>query len=417
VEEAVNACQAWAEEFSKKDFKQKLPAVLRAGGILNRQRLSDAALALCEMWLKNLGKKKNGWRTPLLREKGIALLNAQKWDEARECLEEALNKRKPNLFLQNCIAATWLGARKLNKAIAIYSKTREAAKKLNPSEQLEIRNNDLGHAFLLAQQPDKALPCFEEDLKLFEKARDKTHRLRAHFLIGNLFRRQLRDFNAAVKHYQAAAELAKDTKDNDWLMRIYNGLAGTYLDRAHADTGAKAQNHCAQALSFFEESLALCQYMKRQSHLLDFETAAILLNIGTVHREMGNFARGRDTFQTILKVFESKPAKSPQEFGRLCETYIALADCLSAEQKFAEMEEPLRRAWKIAKESRELLEHRLVIQLLWAEVARAKKDTGELREHLDQIEHLRAKYKINPTPMAEKRITYLKKSSCQKPSL
>jgi len=193
-------------------------------------------------------------------------------------------------------------------------------------------------------------------------------------------------------------------------MRICNGLAGTYLDRAHETAGPKAQNNYTQALKFFEESLALCRHLKKNPNELDLETAVIHLNMGMVHREMGNFGRAADIFKTILAVLEAKPNHSAQEKSELCETCIALADCFSGEQKFAEMEQPLKKAWRIAKDSRELLEHRLAIQLLWAEVAKAKKDAGELRQHLDQITHLQSKYKINPTPMAKKRIEELKKT-------
>ncbi len=412
VEEASQAYQHLTKLFAKKDFKNRLSVVMHWIKMLNRNRNSTKALQLCDRWLPKIPKMEKGWQAAFLREKGIALLNQQKWDLARECLEKALQiigahkkRLKEQLLLKNTIAATWLHERQLKKAIAIYSETRKRAASLSNDEKLEVLNNDLGHAYLLNQESTKALRCFEEDLKWFEAADDKTRLLRCHFLMGNLFRRQLRDFNAAVKHYQTAAELAKDTKDNDWLMRVYNGLAGAYLDRS---LKGKAQNDLAQALRFFEESLALCRYVKRDQRLLDFETAAILLNIGTVQSEMGNFTKAADTFQTILKIFESKPDKTVQEFGRLSETYIALAECRLHEKNYLGMEEPLKKAWPIAKNTRELLEHRLAIQLLWAEVAHFKKDTNVLRGHLDYIDQLQTKYKVNPTPMAKKRIEELK---------
>ncbi|OGQ04783.1 MAG: hypothetical protein A3F82_07980 [Deltaproteobacteria bacterium RIFCSPLOWO2_12_FULL_44_12] len=338
------------------------------------------------------------------------LVRLKKFDEALHLVNKQIAKSdKNNFLLQNMRARILLDEGKIKEATAIYKKTRET----------EMRNNDLGYTYLLAQDGTQALRSLKEELSFAQKEKDKAGQLRCHYFLGDVCRKCLREFDEAIKQYQMSANLAKDIKDADWLMRIYNGLAATYLDRAQETGGpglqssSGGQNVYKQALRYFEESLALCQYLKKEDSELDFETAAIYLNIGTVQRELGNFLKARDAFQTILTVLERKSKKSRLDEGRLCETYIALADCLFAEKKFQEMSEPLNKAWRIAKNSKDLLEHQWGIQLLLAEMFQEMRNFSQFKEHLTLAERLQAQHKINPTPFAKKRLEELKKLAPQ----
>ncbi|MDO8527485.1 MAG: protein kinase [Deltaproteobacteria bacterium] len=410
-QEALETRRAQLESVARKSTPKKLGVVLPILRLLNRLRLWDEAEKLSQTWIKKCGTNKDA-RSTLLHEKGLAFLGNRQPTKARECLEKAFaivvgdkTRLKEQLLIENTIARTWLEERKMDKAIALYQKTRTAAKKLKAKERLEVTNNDLGYAFLIRQDSISALQYLEEDLELYEKAGDKTRLLRCHYFLAGVLRRLKKDFDGAIKHYQKSLKLAEDLKDNDWMMRIYNGFAATYLDRAE-ETGG--ENAYKQALKYFEESLALCRFLQADSSQLDAETAAIYLNIGMVHRELGNFSRAMDAYKTIITVLEAKNRKQPGDLNRLCETYIATADCFSAGKKFAEMEAPLKKAWALAKDSKDLLELQLATQILWAEFSKATNDTKEFKKHLDLVEKLQTENHIHPTPMAKKKIEALK---------
>lgn len=393
-------------------WAKQLEVVIHTARLLKNHLRFDRAHCLLDDWLEKLPKTKTyaRWRAALLRQKGLVQLRENKPKAARQTLEVALaavaklpGQPKDTILIENTIAKSWLDEGKIDRAIAIYRQTREAGKKF------QVENNDLGYAYLLAQKREKAMACLTEDSKLLEKAEDKTRWLRSFFLLGSAERKLMRDYPAAIKHYQRCAELARALRDPDWRMRALNGMAATYLDSAHADGHPKKkENAFRQALAFFEESLAICRQLKKDLSNLDFETAAIHLNMATCHQEMGNFVKAADELNTIITVLEAKPKKESREWARLCEAYVALADNCSLQNRHAEMGGPIKKAWTIAKAQENLLEHQLALQILWAEWAQATDHRDQLKKHLGLAEKIRDRHHIQPTPLAKQRLEKLK---------
>lgn len=413
-EEALEARKEEMALLAKETLPKKFDVAIHSLRLLKNLRQFEEAHQRVQEWLKKVpaGPNYKGWRAAFLREQGLLFLAENQFQKARGHFEEALStiakvkgRLKEKLILENMIARTWLDARAIDQAIAIYQRTREAAKSLKGDLAKEVLNNDLGYAYLL-NQDSQALRYLEEDLKILKQAGDKIRLLRCHFLLGSASRKLSRNFSKAVQQYQKSLELAKDIKDYDWQMRALNGLAATYLDNAHEKGGTLAYQ---QALRHFEESLALLGHLKKDLSVLDSETAAIYLNIATCHQEMGNFSKAYDIFQMILTVLERKSYKESRDFVHLCETYIALSDNLACQGKYKEMEGPIQKAWAIAKSSKSLLEHQLALQILWAEWAKAANNFGELKNHLGLAEELQTKYHIQPTPLAKKRLEELKR--------
>lgn len=413
-EEAVRSYQKLLVELPPNRLSKKLEVILQMSRLYKNMGAFESAQRFLDDWLSQIpdSAKHAPGRAALLRQKGMIFLHQNRIPTARDCLQQAFSilepirgQQKEKLILENTVARTFLDERRLDQAMAIYQQTRQQAQKLKPEEQREVLNNDLGYVYLLKQRNREAISFLNEDLKLFEKSKERHHLIRCHFLLGSAHRKLERDFAEASGHYQRSAELAKDMKDPDWRMRALNGLAAVYLDSAHAQGGVQS---CRQALRHLEESLALCHHLKKDLATLDFETAAILLNMASCHQEMGNFVKANDILQTIITVLERKKGKESREWGRLCETYITLADNYALQKKYEEMLEPIQKGWGVAKTHAALLEHQFAVQLLWAEWAQATHRLSELKNHLGLAEKIRHKYHIQPTPLAKQRLEKLK---------
>ncbi|MBI4124795.1 MAG: protein kinase [Deltaproteobacteria bacterium] len=415
LEEALDAREGQLKNLAQGTVSQKLEVILHMLHLLGGLRSFAKARRMADTWLKKNPKRPgyNIWRAKLLRAKGTIFSREHKMNEARKCFESALEtlaatrgNLKERLILENNIANTWLDERKTDRAVEIYKKTREEAAKLKPSEAKEVTNNELGNAYRLNQEGEKAIRCLEEDLKFYEQIGDKAKLMRCYYHLGGTHRMLTRRFSEAVKCYQMCAGLARDMKNYDSQMRALNGLASTYLDRAHGKRDANTYN---QALRYYQESLALCRHVNKDLSKLDIETAAIYSNIGMLQLETGNFVKAYDSFNTILTVLERKPQKGNSEWNRLCVTYTALADSLKAQKKYAEMEAMVKKAWSISSGSKLLLEHQVVSQILWGELALATRNLNELKEHFKIAEALVTKYHIRPTPVATERLDILKR--------
>ena len=309
ISEALENRKEQLSLLTKAPLPQRLTVVLHTIKLCDKLRFRSEALEWIKKYETQTCRSKNliGWQAALLREKGLLFSHEHKLREARSCFAKALkliskskNRLKEQIILKNTIGKTWLDERKIDKAIAIYKATRRASEKLDPKESSEIVNNDLGYCYLIAEQPKLAEETLRIDLAGLKNSGNKMRLTRCHFLLATCLRRLTRNFDEAVKHYQSAAGFARDHKDYDWLMRIYNGLAATYLDRAQKKSD---QNLYKQALHYFQESLAFCQFIKQKEHNLDFETAVIYLNLGNVYKDIGNFSKARDFFNTFRRAF------------------------------------------------------------------------------------------------------------------
>lgn len=372
--------------------------------LLNRLRRFEESLAMNKEWQKKIARG-NKKRLPFfLKEEGETRLLQNEMPAARERFEKALRfmERSKNLAaqktaLQNLIARTYLGERRLEKAIEIFKKTRAAG---------GLANNDLGYCYLLNGQAAQAEGALKEEAAFYQRTGDAKNRMRTFYLLGETMRRLKRDFNQALQYYQRCEKLARDLRDPERLMRAYHGLAATYLDRAQ---GGDQKQAYPQALKYFEQSLALALRLRRDASELDAQTAAIYLSIGMVQQELGHLEKAKDAYQTIIAVLEPKPKKQKAEWVRLCEAYLALADARVMEKKWKEAQTFLRKAAAITAGAKELKEHTFGIHLTRARISSQQKKWPEARRHFTAAEKLRHQFQIEPTPTSRRYLEELKR--------
>ena len=369
----------------------------------------DDVLTLCH---SERSEESRVFADPLfLREVALAHLRKNEIGKARTLLEKTLRNLKPAekhlkecLILQNDIAHTLVLEQHYPAAIDIYRETRRLAKNLAPRAREEIRNNDLGYTFFCQQQWTDAKKTLSEDAAFLTQVQDRPRLARIHFLLGAT-ERLLRNYNAALLHYQECAELGKKLHDADTLMRAYNGLAGTYLDRGeNGDFKTTRQ----QALKYFEQSLALCQHLKGDPAKVNAETAILYTNIGSIRVELGQYQQAIDAFQTVLTVLQKKP--DPTEADRLCivSAYAELGEAHRQTRNTKDAEKNLHAGVDLAKQEPVLWEHLFGLYLNWAQLKSDQSSLKEAAHFLQEAEHCVSTHPFTPTPLAQKRLKNLR---------
>ena len=324
--------------------------------------------------------------------KALGELHHQQGDykTARKHYEKALQETPEAPELQNLIAKTLLDERRLPEAVEIYQQTRKHGK--------DISNNDLGYALLSQQKLNEATIVLKEDVAFFTEKEDRLKLARSYFLLGETLR-GARQFDAAITQYHHCEQIARKGKDPNLLLRAYNGMGATYLDRAEEKKSTQSYN---QALRYFEQALALCQHCKGDLNYLHAETAAIFINIATIHYELGNFNQARDQFQTVISVFGKRTELRRIEWAYLCLAHFMMADILRQEKNWTTAESHLNEAQAIVNKTPGLEEHQFGIHLIYARLAKDRGQGGAKNMHLAQAQHLMKEKKIPPTPLAQK---------------
>ena len=182
-------------------------------------------------------------------------------------------------------------------------------------------------------------------------------------------------------------------------MRTYNGMGATYLDRAEEKHSEQAYT---QSLKYFERALALCQHCKGDLTRLHTETAAIYVNIATIHYEMKHSTQSRDLFEKVAHVLEKRESPRRMEWAYLCLAHFMLADIYRQQKNFETAEALLKKAQSVVNKTPGLDEHQFGIHLIYA---RLKRDLGEkdaMSVHLAQAQHIMKEKSIPPTPFAQR---------------
>lgn len=374
----------------------------------------DEAITLLNRWIRK-GKWEEteaGLQALLRHKKGLAYLKKNDTKAARKILKEALKQITPHkhrhlwIAIQNTLASVMLHDREPKEGLAIFQKTAQLAHALTTEEQEEIKNNEISLAYLKLGRYQEAEEQLQQDLKQFTQTNDRVVLSRLHYLMGET-KRQLRQFDNAISHFNQSIELSRKTKDADRLMRSYNGMAAVYLDRGQSEGHKTAYD---QALKYFQLSLALCQHLRGDMAQVNTEIATLYTNIGIIQVELGKYKQAMDTYHTLLTVLEKKEKLSLLDRHCLTASHLELGECYSHEGSWLEAEEHLRQAEEYATQSPVLWEPLFGIYLNWAQLKRDQGEFAEIGSFLEKANRCLKKKKFAPTPLAQKRLNELRNS-------
>ncbi|EKD51227.1 MAG: multi-sensor signal transduction multi-kinase [uncultured bacterium] len=233
----------------------------------------------------------------LLEKKGQALLHQLQLEKAKTYFDTGLKHavksdkyKVQELRFQNDLGLieTILGHK--NEAIAIFKKTRDAAKQLPPEKQPNITNNDLGHVYLSLKQSEDATKYLTEDIELFTPLTNKEPLARALYSFAELLAGQ-KNFDGAIAASEKCAKLCRDSNNHPLLLRVYNGLGNTYL----------LLEDFEQAIKNYQKAIEIAVRLNELT-----SKAALLYNQGVIYRKDKNSALALRRFLMAKQVLENK---------------------------------------------------------------------------------------------------------------
>jgi tetratricopeptide (TPR) repeat protein len=343
------------------DYAQALEALGRVEKILSgmKDRLEnmhlqvDALLRIGGVYLKmgEIDKSRGSLSAAL------ALLHYLKGDRVRELVAENLH------------GAILVQEGKIEEARALFERTRTRWEtELSAEECSRVTNNDLGVVCLMEHRYAEALKYLRRDLELHQALGDRLLLARTHYNVGQAHL-GLKDFTAAVEHYQLSANLAQALKNTELLLRAYNGLGNAYNLMGRAD----------DAVSFYERGLDLCERTgDLRSH------AAIEVNIGIIEASRGDYERAQRRLEPAIAFLKALKNRFAIDRQVLVRALLEEGDVSLKCKSWKPAEDALREALRISEEddSKPL---RFWILYTLAELHREKGDVAEFRKLLPEI--------------------------------
>ncbi|HEX5037575.1 MAG TPA: sigma 54-interacting transcriptional regulator [bacterium] len=343
------------------DYAQALEAFGRVEQILSgmKDRLEnmhlqvDALLRIGGVYLK-MGEieKSRGSLSAAL-----ALLHYLKGDRVRE------------LVAENLRGAILVQEGKIEEARALFERTRTRWEtELSAEECSRVTNNDLGVVCLMEHRYAEALKYLRRDLELHQALGDRLLLARTHYNVGQAHL-GVKDFTAAVEHYQLSANLAQALKHTELLLRAYNGLGNACNLMGRAD----------DAVSFYERGLDLCERTgDLRSH------AAIEVNIGIIEASRGDYESAQRRLEPAIAFLKALKNRFAIDRQVLVRALLEEGDVSLKRKSWKPAEDALREALRISEEddSKPL---RFWILYTLAELHREKGDVSEFRKLLPEI--------------------------------
>jgi serine/threonine protein kinase len=205
-----------------------------------------------------------------------------------------------DILIQNHRANVMMRSGQLEEAERIFRANRiKWETELSDDEKEKVTNNLLVDVLIIKGKYDEALDCIEKDISFFENKKQDFSLARSHYLIGDIFYRQmLNETNPDKKDYfkihaieglSQCLDLAKGIDSKDLMLRSYNGIGNLYFQ----------DQEFKLALEYYERALAIARQKE------DFYTACfIALNLGNIHRQLNSLQDAYSYLTYTLNILE-----------------------------------------------------------------------------------------------------------------
>ncbi|MFO1463995.1 MAG: sigma 54-interacting transcriptional regulator [bacterium] len=349
---------------------------LRRAEALARQARLDAALELLTDLEERLPRvferpQRLFERARLLEARGWVYVKQNRFQEAREDFASGLSLLREcevpaaalELRLKNFVAFLDLREGRFAEAIAAFEATAAQAEGLPPAERQRVTNNELANAYLAAGRVPEGIARLKLDFEFFATHANPSFRMKVAYHLGEAYLR-VKDYPAAADSYLQVAELAREERHWEYLIRAYNGLGNV----------RSLQKRLNESLDYYQRSLALAEYQRDfmsaatvaqnrgvllselgrlEEAIHDLELSKRLvgkihpsshtrnlmaratLELGEVYRKQGDFAKARASYTEALNRAEEDPNLKPFRFY----PNAALATLALAEDDFAAFRE------------------------------------------------------------------------------
>ncbi|XP_077297886.1 tonsoku-like protein [Arctopsyche grandis] len=195
------------------------------------------------------------------------------------------------------------------------------SKALNSSNRKHLAEicTELGDFYNKKSEYEKALSEYKHGASVYAELKMKLENARSHRMIGEMYM-LLAEFEKALKHEEIYLTLVKELNNKLEEQRALATLGRTYLLQGQSQDNSKESMKLFRlAERSFVKSLTLCESLKGKisnQELLDMK-GRLLLNIGVVSEQLGDFDKAIDFFQKTINI-----CKSQDLYDLLTQCYI-----------------------------------------------------------------------------------------------
>lgn len=318
------------------------------------------------------------------RYRGACLIEAGDYEAAREELRLALDyfEHRPAstvdaLICRNFLAFTQLRLGRVQEAIEQYEAVNCDWQKLPPGQKGEVRNLDLGSAYLQAGRIQDALIRLKTELELIRQEGCTESRGQAHHELTCLYNlaqahQQIQQYTEAEPVYEQVLQKARVLADAPMLLRAHNGLGNL---KRQSDAWREAIQHYAEAI---EVALAIQDLSS---------AAAILQNRGALSGKHGLYHDALNDLKAALRYLEEIKTKYPYEKTLLVRTYTEMGEIHAARGQREEARAALERAWHLAELDDDVVSFRFWVLSARLRVWRQFQERGCFDEDFRKIQY------------------------------
>ncbi|MCD6309696.1 MAG: tetratricopeptide repeat protein [Candidatus Eremiobacteraeota bacterium] len=259
---------------------------------------------------------------------GDRLMDQSRWKEAERAYLIAVRLQPGNLDYLSALGHTYYERSMVKKAYSIFKKNLE----LHPDSPLA--HQDMGWILSVLHRYVEAEREMKKAIEL------KPDYIRAHNLLGAVYRFGFKNYKDAMKHYNIClklnplyqpthleiAELFYEQRNYDKAIAKLKWIEKTFKDtldeRVYIVLGEIYRD-----MNKFE----LAEKMLTKAHLMDPANLDYHVEISDVYREMGNYDKARKHANKVFKIWKTSE-----------DAELAMAFILLAEKKYPEAEKYLR---------------------------------------------------------------------------
>lgn len=269
----------------------------------------------------------------------------------------------------NYLGQVFLARGAVDRAIAIFKRTREEAARLHVADRLEITNNELCNALFQKCDYEGTIREGKQDLTFYEEAGKTRQHLRCNFFVANAYR-GLKQNQTARDYYLMGIETAKTQHDPEFLFHHYHGLASLYSDLG--------QNE--DALQQYERAMDLAARLGDPIQLIATKT-----NVAALHVKLGKTDAAERDFSAILDYMRHHPSATDLAMKYACRAHLELGDMYVKQSRFEEARTHLDAAEDLVRKHANCAPLLFSIQLTRAEMHRDIGDTQGARRLLASL--------------------------------
>jgi transcriptional regulator with GAF, ATPase, and Fis domain/Tfp pilus assembly protein PilF len=353
----------------------------RCEELLKKNRIDEASEALQNAEGEAQGvmdlPQKLHFRARIYEKEGWKLIREGHFDEARNRMERALalleesslHDEVLSIRIQNFIA--WLTTQegKYDEAITLFEEQERRREQLSPQDQARVLNNELGYAYLLKGDLNRAIFYLEKALELYDRVGDGASQMKGLYNLAEAHANS-KNYPKAIQYYLKTAELSRLHRNFELLLRAYNGLGKTY----------HLQGNYNEGLAYYEKAFDLARYLEDY-----LSAAAVAQNIGSVQSERGDFDPAEEHFELALKMLAQLSEMNAHAKYLQCRALLERGDLDRKRKRYSEAEGFIRDAHQLSFQESALASFRFWVLYTQCQLERDRGNSNRLQDLMGDL--------------------------------